>query len=472
MSASRWQTERRSKASLAYGDDYSATEDHTLPSLGKKKPSIVETGEDSDSEDERPGAYAITRTTLDNVPEWDPTEQIGDYQANEVPTERALAELSESVFEDERLSSFAGSIQAHSSFAGSNRVASFSPEEREVHRVETIAPQPWEHPSAAFLAHIDPGHQPNEKHDVSKKKKICSGQRWTMTFIAVGCIIAGAIFALMLSKNKRSTAEDVGGEAGSLPEECYFDGPQSNQTDPFQQCACFHQIETLDNVTRDNYHSLRDFDVFRGHLNDDMGIDSCDPANIALVCVAAEISVLDEQGIALSYGRIVDRYLLAFLYATWHGGQWKNKENWLTHESECNWHGVECNGDGKITSLSLYDNNLRGSFVSAIGLFQELKALDLRHNAITGPIPSELWRLPALGKSNLVNLQHVYSRSWMSLIHFHFRLLTMKQRNSDLVIIVSKALFHPIHYRTQEVSKYYHWVKMQFRVPFPTTYSH
>ena len=90
--------------------------------------------------------------------------------------------------------------------------------------------------------------------------------------------------------------------------------------------------------------------------------------------------------------------LVSFFWATG-GPQWNNNENWLSDRHIASWHGVESNRD-EVTALRLLENGLTGELPPELGNLYSLKVLNLYGNRLTGPIPPEL--------GNLVRLQSLY----------------------------------------------------------------
>ena len=91
-----------------------------------------------------------------------------------------------------------------------------------------------------------------------------------------------------------------------------------------------------------------------------------------------------------------DRAVLVALYEAAGGGSWAKRENWGSDRPLGEWHGVETDGEGRVTSLELRENGLAGSLPSEIGDLAALESLDLGGNGLTGPIPPELGRLARL----------------------------------------------------------------------------
>lgn len=92
--------------------------------------------------------------------------------------------------------------------------------------------------------------------------------------------------------------------------------------------------------------------------------------------------------------------LLKSLYDRLNGEKWHNNRNWLSLEHYTNWFGIKTAGE-QITELTLPRNNLAGELPDAIGLFKNLKILDLSSNHLTGKLPDPIL---SLGNLNILNL--------------------------------------------------------------------
>ena len=93
---------------------------------------------------------------------------------------------------------------------------------------------------------------------------------------------------------------------------------------------------------------------------------------------------------------LLDRAALVALYEATGGPNWVNDDNWLTDAPFGQWHGVETDREGRVTSLDLQENGLLGPIPPALGDLSALELLDLSGNGLTGPIPPELGRLSGL----------------------------------------------------------------------------
>ena len=70
--------------------------------------------------------------------------------------------------------------------------------------------------------------------------------------------------------------------------------------------------------------------------------------------------------------------------------EWVNSRGWLSDSSICAWQLVGCNEAGRVKTLSLSFNGLRGTLPPSVGNLAALEALDLEGNFLTGIVPSSL----------------------------------------------------------------------------------
>jgi Leucine-rich repeat (LRR) protein len=133
-----------------------------------------------------------------------------------------------------------------------------------------------------------------------------------------------------------------------------------------------------------------------------------------------------QQGIPT---RVLDSTALVEFYNAMNGDGWHNKTGWKTSSLE-GWHGVSFK-NGRISALKMENNNLSGnlsallknlpldtlSIVSEPGVtgyfafdssqFANLKYLNLSGTSLSGPVPSELGKLPNLKELILVSNQRL-----------------------------------------------------------------
>jgi len=85
---------------------------------------------------------------------------------------------------------------------------------------------------------------------------------------------------------------------------------------------------------------------------------------------------------------------LTSLYVSTNGALWRNATGWRSSVigasslSPCEWHGVQCDASGIVTSVSLVDNGLQGTLSYSFVQNPNLRFLDLSHNHLTGTLPA------------------------------------------------------------------------------------
>ena len=97
---------------------------------------------------------------------------------------------------------------------------------------------------------------------------------------------------------------------------------------------------------------------------------------------------------------MTDREVLEVLYHATGGPNWQTRTNWLSDLPLWKWYGVETDGSGRVTSLSLGGNHLGGAIPPVLGRLSNLQTLYLLRNRLSGAIPPELG-----GLTNLLQLR-------------------------------------------------------------------
>ena len=97
----------------------------------------------------------------------------------------------------------------------------------------------------------------------------------------------------------------------------------------------------------------------------------------------------------------LDRASLVALYEATGGPNWSNSENWLSDAPLGEWRGVGVDSAGRVTSLTLPENNLSGELPKELGSLSGLELLELGGNTLTGPIPAALGQLSLLENLDL-----------------------------------------------------------------------
>ena len=96
-----------------------------------------------------------------------------------------------------------------------------------------------------------------------------------------------------------------------------------------------------------------------------------------------------------------DREALVAFYQATNGPNWNQSTNWLSDEPLHKWHGIQTDPEGRVTVISLTNNNLTGRLPPEIGQLKRLVGLSLFGNRISGSIPPELGNLSKLRSLNL-----------------------------------------------------------------------
>ena len=107
-----------------------------------------------------------------------------------------------------------------------------------------------------------------------------------------------------------------------------------------------------------------------------------------------------------------DRDALVALYEATDGANWTNSENWLSEQPLDEWWGVTTDGQGRVTNLVLWANQLHGALPPQLGDLAALEKLNiggaarvegaaaniwwLHQNHLRGPIPPQLGLLSNL----------------------------------------------------------------------------
>ena len=92
---------------------------------------------------------------------------------------------------------------------------------------------------------------------------------------------------------------------------------------------------------------------------------------------------------------LTDREILEVFYEATGGDDWTDNTNWLSDKDLSEWHGVSAY-QGKVSTVSLRDNNLTGTIPRELGDLDELFIISLNDNSLTGSIPPELGKLNRL----------------------------------------------------------------------------
>ncbi len=110
------------------------------------------------------------------------------------------------------------------------------------------------------------------------------------------------------------------------------------------------------------------------------------------------ISDIDELGLPFCVApsstiATTDRDVLITIYRASNGANWSKSSNWLTDAPLDTWYGVTTDENGRVTDLTLSENELSGVIRPELGNLRNLEWLDLSKNDLSGLIPPELGNL-------------------------------------------------------------------------------
>ena len=85
-----------------------------------------------------------------------------------------------------------------------------------------------------------------------------------------------------------------------------------------------------------------------------------------------------------------DREALIAIYNATDGDNWANNDSWLSDAPIGEWEGVTTDDNGRVTELSLLQNQLSGKIPPELGKLSNLTELFLQDNDLSGCVPSGL----------------------------------------------------------------------------------
>lgn len=273
----------------------------------------------------------------------------------------------------------------------------------------------------------DAQHKSQEEEQAQKRHK----NVLVVATIIIIVIIGGAIGRIVFGLNKgKDTSIEIAG--GVVPE-----SPES--LDVFSSsCAVSRTIEGHS----ERYIQLRSM-IGGRFLNMTSSIDVPQSHERLALCW---VSDLDSLQVDVSDEGIIQRYILALVYfqldqpkladipqhikvANW---------NWLSGIHECEWDYIDCADSKKVRRLELSRPYLVGRIPTELSLLTSLLSIEMRLNALTGEIPSEIWNMKQLEElwlhSNQLSgpvFRGATGFSALSIIEISSNLLTWKQPDTD-----------------------------------------
>lgn len=115
------------------------------------------------------------------------------------------------------------------------------------------------------------------------------------------------------------------------------------------------------------------------------------PEEQALVNIIEFSTWLDETRDEVE---VMQRFALMSIWYSNGVAAWNAGNHW--NSQVCQWPAVECSTDGRVSSLALWNNQLRNELPADIGLLTSLTTLGLGENDLTGTIPTTLGKCTLL----------------------------------------------------------------------------
>lgn len=113
-------------------------------------------------------------------------------------------------------------------------------------------------------------------------------------------------------------------------------------------------------------------------------------------------TVAQHDGTGTDCTPVAEREALIAFYKATDGPNWNRNDNWLTNAPLDEWYGVGLDRAGRVRTLSLAFNGVRGAIPAVLGELSALSVLDLNGNwGLRGPIPAEIFNLTGLRELGL-----------------------------------------------------------------------
>jgi len=115
----------------------------------------------------------------------------------------------------------------------------------------------------------------------------------------------------------------------------------------------------------------------------------------------------DDDRLLCPLDDLIQRWVLAVIYFSTGGDNWDQcsdagidlcgsqdpfltKRRFLSSFNECQWAGISCNINSKVTEIEFEENNLIGTIPTEIGLLTDLAIWGMERGGLTGSIPTQI----------------------------------------------------------------------------------
>jgi hypothetical protein len=220
--------------------------------------------------------------------------------------------------------------------------------------------------------------QPSQNHELRTKRKIVCA--WLSIFMILSLIaIVSAIVVTQMNTHHHAETFSV----------CFLDKKE------MVQCEYdFLEVPLCANTT---FQKLA-MDLLDGNHSHPY---PCDSRHFALAAVA--VAQVNEEN---HIDNIFHYWIMAIIYFSLGGPDWRIDQNWLTGKSPCHtdWYGVACSKNNEIEEIVLLSNSVVGSLPTEITELTSIQILNLKYSSLSGTLPTELGRMCNLSDLTLEGL--------------------------------------------------------------------
>jgi hypothetical protein len=186
--------------------------------------------------------------------------------------------------------------------------------------------------------------------EMAAKPKRGTKRFWIIMGVVVAAALAIAVGVGISLSSEGGNDDDTGG--GTVIDQCDFSDIE--QPSVILQCQCNQEITKWSEDVYARYQDLVTTVMPEVKPNFAEPENSCANSNVALAWLATD----DYSSSTTDMVTLTNRFVLAFLFQTWMGTNWKRNDGWLSSQSECSWYGITCDGID-ITEIELGSNSLQ-----------------------------------------------------------------------------------------------------------------
>lgn len=133
---------------------------------------------------------------------------------------------------------------------------------------------------------------------------------------------------------------------------------------------------------------------------------SSDPTATSQEIAAEFVLYEDTLQIPARDPRFLERYALSVFYLIngGCGGDWIDTTNWMeSGVDHCEWYGVVCDLQGRVTELNMEGNYVTGEMIMELSQMKQMSTLDLSNNRMEGEVSVDALNITSLFTLRLSN---------------------------------------------------------------------